>query len=330
MQRLLLPLGITDASQPHVPIYASVHLATATRVVVIVGQSVQALGVIAHRVVSGPGGITTGSMVSMVRALHAQRASAADDAGPPAVVLANAGQLWWWPEGGRGLCPLDKNAVPMRSAVHWGRFYDPQCNAVPGNATPYEHVRCVFEQVVARLAAPGSRIDVIGIGDGAEEVEAYLGGEGVWKVWSQRMSSLSLLGSYYSDAQVTCAGFRNFLREVCHLPHFSLFPLVSLNSGHTRRHRTNYRRILTPSCSILESSRLVCPRVASRHAHLRSGRQRQHVYVHAARLPRLQQRRVAPSRDATRLCADRCAQVDPGRGAGGRSVPEPGGRLHVL
>lgn len=66
-----------------------------SRVVVIFGETAQDLGVIAHRVISGSGGVNKGSMVSVVSALQQQRASA-EDSRPPGVVIANPGQLIWW------------------------------------------------------------------------------------------------------------------------------------------------------------------------------------------------------------------------------------------
>ncbi len=53
------------------PIFASPDLAAKKRVVLVVGESLQDLGVLAYRVIGGPGGVDHGSMVSLVRQLLA-------------------------------------------------------------------------------------------------------------------------------------------------------------------------------------------------------------------------------------------------------------------
>ncbi|OAA60425.1 mitochondrial 40S ribosomal protein mrp2 [Niveomyces insectorum RCEF 264] len=49
--------------EPHVRVLATADLATAARVVVFVGETAQDLGILAHRVVGGPGGVAQGSLV---------------------------------------------------------------------------------------------------------------------------------------------------------------------------------------------------------------------------------------------------------------------------
>ncbi|KAK4149289.1 hypothetical protein C8A00DRAFT_38107 [Chaetomidium leptoderma] len=207
-----LPLG-TPTTQPHVPILTSPDLSTKSRVVLLIGESYQPLGVLAHRVIGGRGGITRGSVLSLVAALNGQQSSAADPS-PPGIVLANAGELWWWPEGGKGLTPMDRHRVPMASAVHLGRYHDPKVNEVPGNRTVAEHVRAVFENVVlGGLVNSKATIDVIAVGDAVDEVERYLDDDAVWERLGGKLGCLVVLGGFYDSKKFRCERFRRFMKE---------------------------------------------------------------------------------------------------------------------
>lgn len=233
LTKLALPLG-TSTTEPHVPIFVSPGLQSKKRVVLIVGESEQELGVIAHRVIGGAGGVDKGSMVDIARAIlqgdqggdqnhdeekkkHAgggTGSGAADTA--PGLVLANTGELWWWPEGGRGLTPRASQGAPMRSAVHWGRFGGGGANAVPRNGTPNAHVRCVFEQVLGGddpgLVAADAVVQVVGVGDGAAVVQRVL--DGSWARWGGRVGCLAMCGGGLDVDSLRDDGLRAFLREV--------------------------------------------------------------------------------------------------------------------
>lgn len=194
--------------------------------VVIFGESEQELGVIAHRVIGGQGGVDKGSMVGIAEALlrnnNNNNSSAQgqsqdqEDSSGPGLILANTGELWWWPEGGRGLTPRGSQGAPMRSAVHWGRFRDARVNAIPGNESAGAHVACVFGQVLgsAELVARDAVVQVVGVGDGAAAVERFL--DRNWARWGRggRVGCLAMFGSAVEDASVRDEGFRKFLREV--------------------------------------------------------------------------------------------------------------------
>ncbi|KAL2142415.1 hypothetical protein VTI28DRAFT_1187 [Corynascus sepedonium] len=208
-----LPLG-TPATEPHVPVRASANLATASsRVVILFGESCQPLGVLAHRVIGGKGGVARGSVLSFVAALGAQPSSATDPS-PPGILLANAGELWWWPEGRCGLTPVDRHCVPMASAVHVGRYHDPRLNEVEGNRTVGEHVKTVFEAVLAGgLVKESAKLDIIAVGDTAEEVEKYLNDDKVWEKVGGKLGSMVVLGGCYSSKQFKCDGLTRFMEE---------------------------------------------------------------------------------------------------------------------
>lgn len=157
----------------------------------------------------GKGGVNEGSVLSIVQALREEEE---DDIG---VVLANTGESWWWPEGKRALSFRQSNGVRMKSAVHKGRYFDPQVNGIPGHANVAEHVRMVFESVLVNeeFVAKEARLEVIGLSEGAMEAGKYL--DENWKRWEGRVGCLAILGGGLEEHEIKNEGFKNFLKEVC-------------------------------------------------------------------------------------------------------------------
>ena len=212
LQKIILPFG-AETSDPHIPIFVSKDIESKSRVIVIFGQSEQELGVLAHRVIGGMGGVNKGSMTSVVKAINEQTSSK-HNSEPPGIILANMGALWWWPEGKRALNSRSSQAVPMKSAVHLGRYYDPKVNAVEGNATPEQHVAYIFDEVLPKLVNNQARLDVVVLGDATHFVEWHLNDDSKWAAWGPRMNSLSIVGGSYDKKYVECDGLKQFLPEV--------------------------------------------------------------------------------------------------------------------
>ncbi|KAK4181418.1 Arb2 domain-containing protein [Triangularia setosa] len=208
---LRLPVG-TKPTEPHVPIRISADLPKHSRVVLIIGEEIQQLGVLAHRVLGGKGGINKGSVLNLVQALKTQPSSTTDPS-PPGIVIANPSELWWWPEGKRGLTPLARHDIPMTSAVHYGRAYDKAKNGIPKNLNCGGHIKCVFEEVVEKLVRKNAKLDVIAVGNSAEEVERYLNDDEVWEKFGPKMGALVVLGGFYHSDEFKCEGFKRFMRE---------------------------------------------------------------------------------------------------------------------
>ena len=221
---MLLPLGITDPTEKNVPIHVSPDLDKKSRVVVIFGESSQALGVCAYRVCNGPGGVDKGSMAGFVKALQKQHASSSDSS-PPGIVLANTGELWWWPEGRRGLTIPASQRIPMSSAAHFERVYNRGENSIPENGTPAEHVKYVFEKVLPTIISQDAKLDIIAIGDGADEVKSYLNNGKVWAKVSNQLNSMVAFGGYYDSTSFDCEGLKTFMKEV--LPPFRQWKLFA-------------------------------------------------------------------------------------------------------
>ncbi|KAI1408523.1 Arb2 domain-containing protein [Hypoxylon sp. FL1857] len=230
LKKELLPLGTTDLSKPHAPIFVSKDIASKTRVVIIFGETVQDLGAVAHRVIGGRGGVNKGSMVSIVSELLKQRSSPSDPS-PPGIILANMGELIWWPGGNRTLSRSAFDATPMKSAVQNGNLFTKQ-NEVPGNETFRRHVNYIFEEVIPHFVNDRAGIDVIGVGDSADTVEQYLDLVPVWETWKKRINCLALVGGLYPIWDLKNEEFGNqFLRKKARAYATSLEPAGMVLSG---------------------------------------------------------------------------------------------------
>ncbi|KAF7547634.1 hypothetical protein G7046_g8943 [Stylonectria norvegica] len=217
LEKLSLP-AIATATQPHLPIFVTRDIASRFRIVLILGEPTQDLGMLAGRVANGPGGLNQGSMVSVVRALQEQ-ASSPTNFSPPGVVLANMGQRYWWPEGNRALTITASADIPLPSIVHAGRKYVPSLNDIPGSETANKHLETIFQKLGSDWAADHTMIDVVAIGESCDIIEKFLDNPGNWETWGSRLSSMVLIGSVYCTERLTNDALKLFLakRARCYL-----------------------------------------------------------------------------------------------------------------
>ncbi|KAF3063525.1 putative arb2 domain-containing protein [Daldinia childiae] len=230
LKKELLPLGTSDTNKPHVPIFISSDIATKSRVVVIFGETVQDLGVLAHRIVGGPGGINKGSMISVVSALQKQCSSSSDST-PPGIILANMGELIWYPEGKRTLSRTAFAAAPMQSAVHYTNVVG-KSNMVERNSTARMHVGHIFQEVIPHFTKDNAKIDIIVLGGSADYVEEFLDLPLIWNTWKNRISCLAIVGGLYPVWDLKNDEFVNvFLRNKARAYVTSVEPAGMVISG---------------------------------------------------------------------------------------------------
>ena len=176
-----LPLN-AGPSDPHTTILTSSNLATARRLIVYFGESMQDLGIFAHRII-GQDSIASGSALDFVHAIQSTEGSA-----DTAIVIANLGQLVWYRRGQRAMTIASWNALPRRTGVGNPMRIDPVKNHIPGNGNTKEHVQSVFEEVLGKLARQDAVINLIGLGEGAEEAVGYL--EQNWRHWDSKVKAI--------------------------------------------------------------------------------------------------------------------------------------------
>ncbi|KAL6713584.1 hypothetical protein ACLMJK_009049 [Lecanora helva] len=177
-----LPLN-TPQSEPHVPILTSPNIATANRLIIYFGESMQDLGVLAYRIL-GQESIASGSALDFVHDIQSGK-----DGANTAIVIANLGQLIWYRRGQRALTLKSWNSLPRKTGVSPPMKIDPVKNHIPGNHDGKEHVESVFE-AVAKLAKADVKINVIGLSEGAEYAVQYL--DRNWERWEKKVQAIAV------------------------------------------------------------------------------------------------------------------------------------------
>ena len=142
----------------------------------------QDLGIFAHRII-GQESIASGSVLDFVHAIQSR-----EDSADTAIVIANLGQLVWYRRGQCAMTVASWNALPRKTGVGNPMRVDPVKNRIPGNGNIQEHIKSVFEGVLGKLARQDAVIDLIGLGEGAEEAVGYL--DQNWKHWESKVRAV--------------------------------------------------------------------------------------------------------------------------------------------
>ncbi|KAI1263803.1 Arb2 domain-containing protein [Xylariaceae sp. FL1019] len=244
MQKTILPLGHTDLTTPHVPIFMSKDIDKASRVVVVIGETHQDLGVLAWRVATGPGGIFKGSMAFVVKELQKQQSSPTD-ANPPGIILANTGELTWWDGGKRTVNRIAFEGQPMASACRHNAYINFSGEFhVPGNKTAKAHIEYIFEKIISdtKLIRADAKIDFLAIGDGADVMTTVL--DSMWpgpeRLWDKRINCFANVGGMLPDWFVDNKDFlEGFMRERTRVWTLSTEPTDTVLSTYAGNEDTN-------------------------------------------------------------------------------------------
>lgn len=189
----------------HVPIFTSKNLKDAEHVIFVFGEHAKDLGVIASRVISGAQGINKGSMVSVVEAIQRDESTA--------IVLANMGESYWWPDGKRAITVAGSTALQMPSLVHMGTKYHAPLNDIPGSESPLCHARTVLDSVLDNEAQSEIRVSIIALGDSCETIVKLLDEDEAWNRWGARLTSALFCNpAFCKDIQQP--GLKVFLAKV--------------------------------------------------------------------------------------------------------------------
>ncbi|KAI9689212.1 MAG: hypothetical protein M1822_000950 [Bathelium mastoideum] len=199
----------TQPSHPNVPILMTPSgiLRHSHRVIFIWNEVAQDLGIWSWRALDHEGGALSGTVRGLLKELE----NIQND--PPGVIIANPGQLLYSNRLGRAVTLQTWNNLPRESAVHPTPKVDPKWNLIPGNKTPEEHARFVFDNVVLNpdLVARNAEIYVVGLGTGADVLVQVMNSN--WPAYSSRISALGLTTPSVQLEQITNQDFKTFLIE---------------------------------------------------------------------------------------------------------------------
>ncbi|RYO19681.1 hypothetical protein AA0121_g4173 [Alternaria tenuissima] len=223
--------AMTKPNGPHVPILAPLPevLKTHKRIIVLVNDTMQDLGILAYRQLQRELGINGGSVVNFVKEMI-KRSSADNDAEKdasifrdgyvledkattPALIVLNTGQLLYSHKYDQAMTLRSWSAMPRKSVAHdMIRIHDEE-NRVPGHRDAKDHVKTVFDQVICnpdRVSAD-AEVYVIAIEDGTESVLKLLTDN--FDKYGTRITAMALIHSLVDDSQVKDRRVRAFLHQ---------------------------------------------------------------------------------------------------------------------
>ena len=222
LQAIKLPLESANNS-PHVQVLASDNLSQCHHVVIFFNDSKARSGIIDMRSLLGCSGMTKGSVVALIHALNSQLADS-----KPGIILANPGQLYWWPEGNQSISTGSSNNLNLPSLVHYGRKFHAHLNSIPGHETAEEHLKSVMRDVVTAQIQTGAKLSVIAAGDGCEVVQRFFEAEENWAVWSEKLSAVIFCGPSGGSHCSSNAGWKAFISKVSYLTYPAITILIGL------------------------------------------------------------------------------------------------------
>ncbi|KAF2803029.1 uncharacterized protein BDZ99DRAFT_454313 [Mytilinidion resinicola] len=173
--------------QPHLPILATEAdiLKTRKRVIVIVNDSRQDLGILAYRLLHRSEGLDGGSVAKLVKEMvkrstdeHTNKAAQllaqpgdVHDGGPPGIIVLNTGQQYFSYKRNEAMTITSWQALQQKTRIH-GDISIADANKVPGNETPRDHIMYVFKHIIGRkeYVHPDAELYVVGIESGAKDL----------------------------------------------------------------------------------------------------------------------------------------------------------------
>lgn len=190
LSRIYLPQFTTDQpDEPSIPILAPAPeiLKKSKRVVVLVNDTTQDLGILSYGHLQREGGINAGSVVDFAKELikRSSTNNAAeqdneifkdgynleDKSAAPALIVLNTGQLLYSHKHRQTMTLRSWSAMPRKSAFHdMIRIHEE--NSIPGHHTPIEHIQTVFDDVLfnPERTAPDAEISLIAVENSTEHI----------------------------------------------------------------------------------------------------------------------------------------------------------------
>ncbi|KAF2856463.1 hypothetical protein T440DRAFT_411346 [Plenodomus tracheiphilus IPT5] len=232
IERVYLPgFTSTKLDGPHIPILSPPPciLKTRKRIIVIVNDALQDLGILAYRQLQRELGINGGSVVNFVKEIikrsHVDHSTEQhdeifadgfkleNDENVPALVVLNTGQLLYSHKFNQAMTMRSWSALPRKSVTHDMIRIHEEENRVHGHRTPKEHVKTVFDEVLCNPAhvAPDAEVYVIAIEDGTTSVISVLTDD--FDKYASHITAMALVSSTLDDSQIQHPSVKAFLQQ---------------------------------------------------------------------------------------------------------------------
>ncbi|KAF3000730.1 hypothetical protein E8E13_003687 [Curvularia kusanoi] len=235
IKQLYLPqLLSVKPNGPHIPILAPPMdvLRTRKRIIVIVNDSVQDLGILAYRQLQRELGINGGSVVNFAKEMINHSAirdiktrpgtvySSFDDGVGvedseqiPGLIVLNTGQRLYSHKQNRSMTTRSWRALPRLSIAHDSIRIDEKENHVDGHRTPSEHIKSVFDNLLcnAEYVNPNTEIYVIAIEGGANDLVDVLKED--FNKYGTRIDAMALVHTSLDNSEITQPNLKAFMHR---------------------------------------------------------------------------------------------------------------------
>ncbi|XPS71083.1 hypothetical protein M3J09_003268 [Ascochyta lentis] len=227
-------LTTTKPDGPHVPILAPPPdvLKTRKRVIVIVNDAIQDLGVLAYRQLQREFGVNGGSVINFAKEIAKRSAltknkeepgsatdifqdgaRVQDDREIPGLIVMNTGQLLYSHKYNRAMTIRSWCALPRKSIVHDPIKIHDQENYIEGHRSPTKHIKTVFDQLLCNpnRIAPDAEVYVIAIEGGADKILDVFKED--FDKYASRVTAMAVVQSLVDNSEIAHPSLKAFLHQ---------------------------------------------------------------------------------------------------------------------
>ncbi|KAJ4337538.1 hypothetical protein N0V95_008300 [Ascochyta clinopodiicola] len=251
IKQLYFPhLVTTKPNGPHIPILAPPLdvLKTRKRVIVVVNDALQDLGILAYRQLQREFGLNGGSVINFAKEMIRRSASAKDDeescnttdvfndgaevqddSDIPGLIVMNTGQLLYSHKYNRSMTMRSWCAMPRKSIAHDPIKIHDEENYIEGHRAPTEHIKSVFDQLLCNpdRVAPDAEVYIIAIEEGADKLLEVFKQDCEWTSpqgakailtslvdkYGSRVTAMAVIHSLVDNSEITQSKLKAFLHQ---------------------------------------------------------------------------------------------------------------------
>ncbi|KAH6619954.1 Arb2 domain-containing protein [Boeremia exigua] len=231
IKQLFFPqLTTVKPAGPHIPILAPSAdiLRTRKRIVVIINDTLQDLGILAYRQLQRDLGFNGGSVINFAKEMVKRSARndkegpiqsifddgvSIDDSETPGLVVLNAGQLLYSHKFNRSMTLRSWYALPRKSIAHDAIRIHEEENYVEGHRTPAQHIKSVFDQLLCNpeYVSPDADLYIVAIEDGASNALEVINDD--FDKYGTRIAAMAMIHTLAEISDLTHPSLKAFLHQ---------------------------------------------------------------------------------------------------------------------